>query len=411
MLINKLTSMKYWIVLLVIYLNPISGFTQFTLNAGPINTNAVSRPAPSPKEKYFAKVLIRSDMKGTIYFDNTPHSIEAGEEKVFNVYKKSFYYFLTPNEDYHTNIYDFADKTALIHFKGDLLKGDEYNLRIHKQYLAFKRDEAILEKIQTNFQKIIPENNSYEKYSNIYFGKYEVTVEEYALFIRNSNNRTTKIEGSSIVDYTRKYKFARVNALGIDWKHDAIGKEVKEQAKYPVVNVSWTEVKAYCNWLSEQDPEFEYRLPYRDEWIYFAQCGALEKLYPWDHTTEEVNGMANFRDLQMKSAWNDTNTRRKYENFDDYHVYISPIGNYKQNCFGIYDLGGNVAEWLEDGFTKTMGGETMLHRQFIGGSYFSTVDFADLVALKKGPKANQALPENVRNSGIGFRIVKLPKRL
>lgn len=384
---------------------------QFTLSPGAIKKSSKKSTSNITKEKPFAKVIIGSDMKGTIYFDEKPYPINAGEKKTFDVYKKSFYYFLTPQEDYHTNILDFGDKTDLIHNKGDVLQGDDYNLRIYNQYLAFKRDEKVLSKIQNNFQQIAPANNNYEKFRSVLMSKYEVTVDEYALFDRRGGSKENRINESAIVDFKRKSKFARAIALNVNWEKDAIGQNVKEKEKekYPVVNVSWSEAKAFCNWLSEQDKDFDYRLPTREEWIYFAQCGALEKRYPWGENLEEAKGQANFRDLRMQLAWNDTQTRRKYEQFDDCHVYTSPVGTYKPNCFGIYDLGGNVAEWLEDSFTKTTGGKRELHRQFIGGSYFSTIDFCDLNKLKQGPKGNQALPEDVRNSGVGFRVVKTPK--
>jgi formylglycine-generating enzyme required for sulfatase activity len=96
----------------------------------------------------------------------------------------------------------------------------------------------------------------------------------------------------------------------------------------PVINVSWEEAKAYVDWLSRMTGK-DYRLLSEAEWEYAARSGKMAA-YFWGNDIGEGN--ANCRDCG--SQWGGKQT--------------APVGSFKPNRFGLYDMNGNVWEWVED---------------------------------------------------------------
>ena len=95
----------------------------------------------------------------------------------------------------------------------------------------------------------------------------------------------------------------------------------------PVIDVSWDDAKAFVNWLSQKTQK-GYRLPSEAEWEYAARAGTNSQFW-WGRTP--VNGNANCEDCSS------TPPRRTL-----------PTGSFRPNGFGLFDVAGNVAEWVED---------------------------------------------------------------
>lgn len=100
------------------------------------------------------------------------------------------------------------------------------------------------------------------------------------------------------------------------------------RGRQPVVNVNWNDTQKYVRWLSQRTGK-SYRLLTETEWEYAARAGATTT-YPWG----DVIGSGNANCNGCGSQWDDKQP--------------APVGSFKANAFGIYDMNGNVCEWTEN---------------------------------------------------------------
>jgi formylglycine-generating enzyme required for sulfatase activity len=133
----------------------------------------------------------------------------------------------------------------------------------------------------------------------------------------------------------------------------------------PVVNVTWEDAAAFCNWLSAQEgltPAYVvrdgktvgarpltngYRLPTEAEWSRAARYPAEEPLkYPWGDALPVPPRAGNYADESAKSV-----VGLVLRGYDDGHPVSAPVGSFGPNPLGFVDLGGNVAEWVHDAYT------------------------------------------------------------
>ena len=124
---------------------------------------------------------------------------------------------------------------------------------------------------------------------------------------------------------------------------------------HPMVNVSWKDVHAFCDWLSAQEKgRVRYRLPTEAEWEYACRAGTTT-LFPNGDDPEKLALIGNVADASAHRRYPDWNWTIQA---DDGHVYASPVGVYAPNAWGLYDMIGNVWEWCEDhydpGYYKTL---------------------------------------------------------
>ena len=108
------------------------------------------------------------------------------------------------------------------------------------------------------------------------------------------------------------------------------------RGKRPVINVSWHEVHIYINWLNQKTGK-AYRLPSEAEWEYAARAGSRSK-YTWGNTIGRNRANCD----GCGSLWDNLQT--------------APIGSFKPNQFGLYDMHGNVWEWTQDCWNPTYQG-------------------------------------------------------
>ncbi len=93
---------------------------------------------------------------------------------------------------------------------------------------------------------------------------------------------------------------------------------------HPIVNVSWQDANSYCSWVGG-------RLPTEAEWEYAARANRPNKIYPMD-SLEESRDKANFNGKGLNDDWEHT----------------APVRKFDPNPFKLYDMAGNVWEWVSD---------------------------------------------------------------
>jgi formylglycine-generating enzyme required for sulfatase activity len=136
-----------------------------------------------------------------------------------------------------------------------------------------------------------------------------------------------------------------------------------DKPEQPVVGVTWEQAALFCNWLSLRDslpPAYTreggrlvsanpmgpgYRLPTEAEWEYCARYreGKAELKYPWGDTYPPPDRAGNFADESAKDL-----LAVIINGYKDGHAVSAPVGQYRANALGLYDMGGNVAEWCHD---------------------------------------------------------------
>jgi sulfatase modifying factor 1 len=114
----------------------------------------------------------------------------------------------------------------------------------------------------------------------------------------------------------------------------------------PVENVSWDDAKAFCDWGGGY-------LPTEAQWEYAARAGRDGVIYVWGNDPLPVVGgrpQENVADSRLDKL------RPGYlfiEGYDDGFAEAAPVGSFAPNAFGLYDLGGNVVEWVADRYAAT----------------------------------------------------------
>ena len=220
-------------------------------------------------------------------------------------------------------------------------------------------------------------------------GIYEVTVGEFREFIDATRR---KITGCTVYDGSWHER------ADLSWND--VG--YPQSSTHPVACVSWRDSRDYTTWLSHKTGQ-HYRLPSASEWEYAARAGS-EAPRPWSSDTEACKS-ANVADAsaaQRYPGW-------KVHQCNDGYVYSAPVGSFAPNAFGLYDMLGNVFEWVQDCWHADYGGAPADGSAWLtgdcsqhdmrGGSWFTAAPNVSVAARNR-------FEEGYRSNSVGFRIVR-----
>jgi formylglycine-generating enzyme required for sulfatase activity len=155
----------------------------------------------------------------------------------------------------------------------------------------------------------------------------------------------------------------------------------RSQSNLPVTGVSWQDAALYCNWLSEQEglPPFYrfvngryagvnrnalgYRLPTEAEWEWLAKKAkrATPTVYVWGNQDKLRPNQGNFGDKSVSSS-----QLIVLDDYNDGQAGAAPVGSYKADRAGLFDLDGNVSEWVHDLYTNALPDTSQAHTDYLG---------------------------------------------
>lgn len=172
--------------------------------------------------------------------------------------------------------------------------------------------------------------------------KYEVTVKQFKQFAAATNYITSNRCWKFVTEGGGQFKVGYDVAPG-NW----LTPEYAPGDFHPVMCVSWDDAYAYMNWLSQQTGK-KYRLPTEAEWEYAGRAGSTTKYFFGDDDKDLCQYANTFDKSGLRAFVRDKAYQPKEMACDDNAEYTSIVGMYKPNAFGLYDMIGNVSEWVED---------------------------------------------------------------
>jgi formylglycine-generating enzyme required for sulfatase activity len=188
-----------------------------------------------------------------------------------------------------------------------------------------------------------------------------------------------------MVKITKPFEIGKYDVTQAEWKM-VMGTDLStfKGDNLPMENISWNQIQDFLTKMNSLNDGYKYRLPTEAEWEYAARAG----------TTGPIIG-----DSLDAIAWYDQKGGPK----------TRPVGTKAPNAWGLYDMQGNVWQWVQDGYSdykknavtdpKNDKGDKRVLR---GGSW-------DLAAIEMRVSNRFAIPPNFKNNSAGFRLVREAK--
>lgn len=226
----------------------------------------------------------------------------------------------------------------------------------------------------------------------------ETTVADFARFVEATGHQA--IGDCRSWDDDRKTVDYRA---GASWRNPTTIRASEPQE--PVGCVSWEDAQAYARWMSARTGQ-SYRLPTEAEWEYAAHAGSAED-YAWGNDPAGACLYANVYDLSGLNP----NIPWEHHQCEDGAREVAPVGSYRSNAFGLYDMTGNVWEWVEDCYRAPYPEDVPVdgtayqvdgqcdRRSVRGGSWITAT-------FRNRPAWRGRDPEDFRTWIFGFRLAR-----
>jgi len=230
----------------------------------------------------------------------------------------------------------------------------------------------------------------------------EITVGQFRAFIEATGYKA-RGGGVRAVVWDEKGG-AMVERRGVDWEDDYTGRKAAPDA--PVLYVTWDDARAYAEWLSQASGA-RYRLPSEAQFEYALRAGSTTA-YPWGGSVVPPTVSENL------TGEKDVSPRGRrfgnvFKGYGDGHWGPAPVGSFAANAFGLHDMNGNVAEWVEDcwhdNYTRAPSdGSAWVNpgcaKRVIRGASWATAPDQARSGFRLDAKAG------TRNARLGFRVAR-----
>ena len=185
---------------------------------------------------------------------------------------------------------------------------------------------------------------------------------------------------------------------GATWRHpEGPGSNIKQRWAHPVVHASWHDAVAYCAWAGK-------RLPTEAEWEFAARSGLPHlNRFPWGDELEPGG-------RHMMNVWQ--GTFPNHNTGADGYYGPSPAKSFKANAYGLYNMTGNVWEWVWDWFDpgyyqasprdEPTGPATGERRSMRGGSYLCHHSYCNRYRVD----ARSSNTPDSSTTNLGFRCAR-----
>ena len=257
----------------------------------------------------------------------------------------------------------------------------------------------------------------------VLFSVWETRVRDFRTFVRESGYDSIGDSARGTPAYTlERVKTTRgVETQGVAWMQAGGSWEnphfpVKESQTEddPVCCISYLDAEAFCSWLTKRDRQegklpatWSYRLPEDGEWT--SACGTAE--FPWGDQWPPMREHGNFNGLESNIA--DSNNELVKYGFRDSAARTIRVGSFKPNAFGLYDMGGNVWEWISTWYQAGMNEQKVLDlvpawQNDGGGERFRVLRGASWNAggrLVMRSRFHYYSEPTIRRDDFGFRVV------
>ncbi len=229
----------------------------------------------------------------------------------------------------------------------------------------------------------------------------EITVGQFAAFVE-ATGYVTDAEKAGSADVFNKRNGKMDQEPDVNWRHDFLGEDA--DPGLPVIRVSWNDVNAFVEWLSKETGQ-AYRLPSEAEFEYAMRAGSTSR-YWWGDASPpaRLENLAGSRERIGNLRW-----PVAFRNYSDSFWGPAPVGSFQPNPFGLYDMGGNIAEWVADCYVESIPAKPSDGKASSDGNcdlrVFRGAAWSYAPPLSRSAYRNAAKPSSTLTT-LGFRVAR-----